>query len=143
MLLSGVDVDVEGEEDGFGSRIRPVPVYNKDRKKLIGTGPASSLQTALTDSPSRRKRSRKPRVCMIPETSGKSLEGKTNMSKLSARAVSDPSPQDPKIGSFVNLDILWSKTLCLLAKIPTKRTEKDTKITFMGPDFDNLESNQS
>ena len=65
-----------------------MPVYNKDRKKLIGTGPARSLLTALTDSPSRRKRSRKPQVCMIPGTLGKSLEGKTKMPQLLARVVS-------------------------------------------------------
>ena len=57
--------------------------------------------------------------------------------RAATRAVSDPSPQDPKIGSFANFDNLGSKTPGLLAKRPSKRPEKDPKNRFTGPNFEN------
>ena len=53
------------------------------------------------------------------------------------RAVSDPDPQDPKIGSFDNFDSWESKNPGLLAKRPSKRPEKDPKNRFTGPNFEN------
>ena len=57
--------------------------------------------------------------------------------KLNIRAVSDPDPQDPKIGSFDNFDSWGSKNPGLLAKRPSKRPEKDPKNRFTGPNFEN------
>ena len=54
-----------------------------------------------------------------------------------SRAVSDPDPQDPKIGSFDNFDSWKSKNPGLLAKRPSKRPENDPKNRFTGPNFEN------
>ena len=58
------------------------------------------------------------------------------------RAVSDPDPRDPKVGSFANFDSWGSKNPGLLDKRPSKRPEKEPKNRFTGPDFENTESNR-
>ena len=59
-----------------------------------------------------------------------------------SRAVSNPDPQDPKVGSFANFDSWGSKNPGLLDKRPSKRPEKEPKNKFTGPNFENTESNR-
>ena len=61
---------------------------------------------------------------------------------MRTRAVSDPDPQDPKVGSFANFDSWGSKHPGLLDKRPSKRPGKEPKNRFTGPDFENTESNR-
>ena len=60
---------------------------------------------------------------------------------MRTRAVSDPDPQDPKVGSFANFDSWGSKNPGLLDKRPSKRPKKELKNQVTGPNFENTESN--
>ena len=57
------------------------------------------------------------------------------------RAVSNHSPQDPKVGSFAHFESWGSKIVGLMAKRPSKRPRQDPKNRFMDPNFENPESN--